>query len=447
MFEVRRTGLILGIIVAALVLLLPVDNLIRFSLSIFSLCIIWWLTEAIPIGVTGLIPLALAPLFGILRFDEIILNYFSGVVFLLLAGFILASAVSRWNIDKKIAYSLVSLARSDSHFLLLAIIASAAILSLIMPNTAAAALMVPVGLGIINSIRKMENGYKTVLLLIIAYSASIGGTALLIGTPPNLIAADYLRSEGFFIDFLTWSKMVLPFSIIFLLGLWVYSLLTSRAPRKVKVDLRKIKLTDEAWLTIFVILTVVFLWFTKQHISSFLGFRIEDAVIGLFGSFLLLFLPIHGRRLLHFDEVKIPWGILLMFGGGLALGNLLLASGTAEYLIQFLDFIPQNLPLLILITAIITTFTTEFISNTALAAALIPIVIPLYKSFGFDPFLGILTVAVCSSTAFMFPIATPPNAMVYKTHKITFSTMARYGFILNILAVLLWTAYVNLVLL
>src|SRR3989338_3569532 len=442
---VENKDLWIFIIVCSIIALvsLQIQLSIKLSLIILTLCILLWMSELIPIGITGLIPLILAPIFGLAKFEDIVGNYSSRIIFLLISGFILASSITKWGIDKKISYFIIRLLGRNPKVVILSLIITTALLSMIMPNTTAAALMIPVGLGILNSTRGESKEYKISLLLSIAYAASIGGIALLIGTPPNLIATDYLSKENINMSFFTWSKIMLPFSIIFIIILWLYITFKSKLPKNITLNYTRTKLKDGAKITIIVVLSAVILWFTKSFVFEKIGLFLDDVFIGLAASILLFVIRIKGEPLLKWEDANIPWDIILMFGGGLALGSILLSSGTAQWTVSALNFLPKNEFIFLIVTSMFIVFATELLSNTVLAATIMPVIIELYKTNGFSPLAGILTVAVCSTMAFMFPIGTPPNAIVFKSRIVSFKKMIEYGFVLNLLVVVLWVVYLK----
>ncbi|MBL7169658.1 MAG: DASS family sodium-coupled anion symporter [Candidatus Aenigmarchaeota archaeon] len=431
------------IILWSIILLTPTNLEIKLSLLVLSLCIILWTSEIIPMWITGLIPLILGPLLGLILFEEIVKNYFSGILLLFISGFIFSSAVSKWKIDKKIVFSIMSIFGKNARLTILGVIISTALLSTLMANTTTTALMLPIGLGILTAIKGEGKEYRTSLLLSIAYAASIGGTGILIGTTTNLIGAEYMMRENMEIGFLAWAKIVMPFTLTLLAVLWLYMSWRTKLPKKIVIDIKKIKLDSHAKLVIFVLLLTVLAWLLRPYVSEKTGFQLNDIMIGLLGSLSLFLIRYKNKPLLRIKDVKIPWNIILMVGGALALGNILLNVGMSDIFVQVMGFLPRNELVFLIATAVIANFSTELISNTALSATLIPVIVQLYKSAGFDPFLGILTVAVCSDMAFMLPIATPPNAIVYKSKYVNFRKMVSYGFLLNIIVIVLWVLYAS----
>jgi len=247
--------------------------------------------------------------------------------------------------------------------------------------------------------------------------------------------------EGIQMSFLGWMKHAVPFSLVLLIVLWLYLTWRSKLPKNVVVEVEKIGLGPEAKLVGLIITITVLLWVLRPLILERTGLRINDAMIGIFGSSLLFLVRSKKKPLLKFKEVRIPWGIIFMLGGGLAIGNILLASGASDLFVHGLNFLPRNELIFLVVIATIANLSTELISNTALSATFMPVVVLLYNSVGFDPFIGILTVAVCSDMAFMLPIATPPNAIVSKSKYVNFKEMIKHGFLLNVIVIVLWVLY------
>lgn len=436
-------SLFVGFFIFLLIAVSSIEAPAKYGLAILALCIILWLTEAIPKGITGLIPAVLVPLFGIMAFEEIIVNYMSRVVFLLLSSFIIASAISKWKLDKKITYSMLKLT-NDSRFVLLILILSTALISALIANTTSAAIMLPIGLSIVKFLPKnLKKKLGICILLSIAYAASIGGKLTLIGSTPNLLTAQFLSEEGIHISFADWSKLVAPFSFLMLIVLWMFMLFKFKLlkHRRIKVKIEKIPGEIGAKVTSLIIISAIIVWVTKLFIPLLQD--IDDVLIGLGAAILLIAIPIPGRKiLLGWGDIKIPWNILLMFGGGLALGHTLLVSGAAQYIVDLLPTFSNVFILVILLITTTSVFLTEFMSNTAYASTFIPIFLIFAKILGMNPFLLILTVGVCSSLAFMLPIGTPPNAIVYRIKEVRISDMVKTGVFMNIISILLWVLYV-----
>jgi len=436
-------SLIIGISIFLLLTVSPIQTPAKYGLAIMALCIILWLTDAVPKGITGLIPAVLVPLFGIMAFEEIIVNYMSRVVFLLLSGFIIASAIRKWKLDKKITYSMLKFT-NDSRFVLLILIVSTALISALIANTTSAAIMLPIGLSIVDTLpTNLKKKLGICILLSIAYAASIGGKLTLIGSTPNLLTAQFLSKEGIQLSFSDWSKFVAPFSFLMLFALWIFMLFKFKLLRReqIKVIIERIPEETGAKVTALIIISAMIVWVIKPFIP--LIQEIDDVLIGLGTAILLIIIPIPGRKiLLGWGDIKIPWNILLMFGGGLAVGHTLLVSGAAQYIVDLLPTFSNSFIVIILIVTTLSVFLTEFMSNTAFASTFIPIFLIFAKSLGMDPFLLVLTVGVCSSLAFMLPISTPPNAIVYRVKEVKISDMVKTGIFMNIISILLWCLYV-----
>jgi len=424
----KITWFLILVLLWTVIFLTSLNLQIKLSLLILSLCVILWTSELIPMWITGLIPLVSGPLLGLITLDQVTNNYFAPVIFLLLSGFIFSSAVSKWKIDKKIVYSMTKIFGKNARFTILGIILATAFLSLFMPNTT----------------RNVKKQFRTSLMLSIAYSASIGGTGVLIGTTTNLIGVEYMMRENIQIGFLSWSKMILPFTLILLVILWLYMTKRTKLPEKIVIDVENIKLSSQAKVVIAVLLLTVLAWIIRPFIPERFNLPINDIGIGVVSALSLFFISYKSKPILQIKDTKIPWGIVLMVGGALAVGNILLNTGISDLFVDAMSFLPRNKLVFLIVTAVIANFSTELLSNTALSATLIPIIIQLYRSVGFDPFLGILTVAVCSDMAFMLPIATPPNAIVSKSKSVNFRKMISHGFWLNLIVIVLWVLYASI---
>lgn len=438
-------SLLVSVLIFAIILISSIKTPVKYGLAILVLCILLWITEAIPKGITGLLPAVLVPLFGIMTFEDIIVSYMSRVVFLLLSGFIIASAISKWKLDKKMVYSMLKLTK-DSRFVLLVIILSTGLISTIIANTTAAALMLPVSILMINSCsEKLRKKFAVGVLLAVAYSASIGGMTTLIGTPSNLIIAQVLSREGINITFGNWLKTVAPFSFMSLIILWIILLfqydLFKREEIKIKIE--KISLDIGAKITIIIIVSAVIIWSVKSFIPMLQ--YIDDVVVGLIAAVLLIVIPIPGRKvLLGWKDLKIPWDILLMFGGGVALGSTLFVSGVAQYIVNIFPSFSTNLIQIIPAISIISNSLTEFMPSTAFTSTFAPIFLVMAKNIGVNPFFVILTVGICASMTFMLPIGTPPNMIVYKTKYFRVAEMIKTGIILKLILLFIWILYVFL---
>jgi sodium-dependent dicarboxylate transporter 2/3/5 len=264
----KVVSLLIGFFVFLLISISWIKAPAKYGLAILALCVILWLTGAIPKGVTGLIPAVLVPLFGIMSFEEVIVNYMSRVVVLLLSSFMIASAISKWKLDKKMTYSMLKLT-NDSRFILLILILSTALISALIANTTSAAIMIPIGLSIVDSLpTNFKKNFGVCILLSIAYAASIGGKMTLIGSTPNLITSQFLSLEGIYIGFSDWIKLVAPFSFLMLFTLWIFMLFKFNLLKRKQIKVKIGKIPEEMGLkvTALIIISAITIWMIKPFI-------------------------------------------------------------------------------------------------------------------------------------------------------------------------------------
>ena len=416
----------------------PPDEL-RWGLFIFVLAGALWMTQAIHLSVTALLIPALAALTGLMPLPQALAAFANPIIFLFLGGFALAAALKQQGLDKALAVSLVQLARGHSLRAVLYLFGATAFLSMWISNTAAVVIMLPLALGLINSNSALLTQDKAFILLGIAYSGSIGGIGTLIGSPPNAIAA---AQTG--IRFGEWLRFGIPM-VALLLPSMLGALYISLKPRiqghfpmtqtKVDWDFGKI-----ATVCIFALTALG--WIFAPYLGEPLGMVGQtDAVVAILA---ILLLTATGAIQWKEIEAQCEWGILLLFGGGLALSRIMDVSGGSSYLATLLVEHVAQMPVLALILLVVAfvVFMTELVSNTASAALLIPIFISLSTALGLDPRLLAIAIAISASCAFMLPVATPPNAIVYATNLVPQGVMMRTGFILNLLCIAVITVIV-----
>lgn len=425
---------------------------------------IWWITEAIPIAVTALLPLVLFPLTGGLGLSETSGSFGHKYVFLYMGGFIIAIAIEKWNLHRRIALNIINLIGSDVRKIILGFMVATAFLSMWISNTATSVLMLPIGLAIIKQLRDnpdtIEDENQTfgkALMLAIAYSASIGGLATLIGTPPNLVLAGVvLDTYGYEITFMQWFVFGLPISIVLLFICWKY--LTSYAFRfkqksfpggkqEIKRLLSKLgKITYEEKVVAFVFALTAFCWITRSFLLQRILPGLDDTIIAIFFAIVLFLIPAKKKReqLINWEEaVQMPWGIILLFGGGMALAKGFEDTGLANWIgsqMTSLSGLPTLVLILVLIAAV--NFLTEITSNLATTAMLLPVLAPMALTIDVHPFVLMVGAAVAASCAFMLPVATPPNAVVFGSGYLRIPDMVRKGFFMNIVSILVLTFFV-----
>ena len=472
MINKKNIGLFLGPIVFFIVKIFynPVD-LSEQGLSILASTLwvaIWWITEAVPIYVTALIPIILFPLSGGLELKQTTAAYGHKFVFLFVGGFILAIAIEKWKLHKRIALNIISLVGTKKSNIILGFMIATAFLSMWISNTATAVMILPVGLAIISQLKdnpktiKNENlVFGKTLMLAIAYSASIGGMATLIGTPPNLVLAGVIKtSYNIEINFLQWMSFGLPISILLLFICWKY--LTSIAYKfddqnfdsglnEINDQLKSLgKISYEEKSVMIVFIGTALAWITQSFIIKKYIPEIDDTIIAIIAAVILFILPNKegSHKLLSWDDaVKLPWGILLLFGGGMALAKGFDTSGLAIWIgsqMSFFNAIPL-LALLCLLVAMVN-FLTEITSNLATTAMLLPVLVALAETIGVNPYYLLVGATVAASCAFMLPVATPPNAVVFGSKILKIDDMIKKGFWMNLISIFILTAAVYWVL-
>jgi sodium-dependent dicarboxylate transporter 2/3/5 len=419
------------------------ENPPAITAAITLLCALWWVFEPIPIPFTSLIPLALFPVFGILTPAQVGMAFGSPLILLLMGGFMLSTAMADSGAHKRVALFMVNLFGGGSaRGLVMGFMSAAAILSMWISNTATTLMLLPVALAVLDH---TEKKMAVPLLLGIAYAASIGGLATPIGTPPNLIFMQVHQNEfGTTPNFLEWMSWGLPVVIIFipLAGLW----LTRGIRLKEAVEVPKTGAWHSSEKRVFIMFSLTALaWITRQAPfggwSEWLGVpQANDASVAMLSVVLMAVLPNgEGDRLLHWESVvKIPWGVLLLFAGGITIASAFVNSGLAEIIAGQLNGL-SNLPtwLLIVSLCLTVTFLTEITSNTATASLLMPLLAATAIATDINPMLLMVPAAMSASCAFMLPVATAPNAIVYGSHRIAVHDMVRAGLLLNLLGVLI----------
>ncbi|WP_223115394.1 SLC13 family permease [Luteimonas suaedae] len=463
----QRVGLGLGPLLFALVYLLPaltgLDDSPRAVLAVTLWVATWWITEAMPIPATSLMPIFLLPITGGADERTATMAYGNPIVFMYMGGFTIALAIQKWDLHKRIAMAILSMVGAGGQRITLGIILATAFLSMWISNAATALMMLPIGLALIEEIRREQlydeaslKRFAKGLLLSIAYAASIGGLATLIGSVPNAVfAAVSAQNLGRTVTFAEWFFFASPLTVLMLAVLYFYmTRLKFRVrPRQdigagfAREQLRRLgpmAFEEKAVLAVFG--AVGALWIGSGFLPAPL--RLSDTSISMIGAVSLFLLPARrGRgRLMGWPDMKsLPWGLLLLFGGGLSLAAAFESSGLTAWFGGLLGGL-QVLPFALIVVALaaIVLFMTEIMSNTAVSNMLIPVGIGLALGIGADPHTIMAVIALSASCAFMLPISTPPNAAVFSSDYITIDDMVRAGFWINIAAVILISAFVLL---
>ncbi|WP_457639002.1 SLC13 family permease [Persephonella sp.] len=467
----REIGLFLAPFLAVVVYLIPMelnrDAHIVFAIMVF--CLVFWLTEVIPLSMTALLGVTLAVIFGVVSVKEAFLSLGHPVILLFIGSFLIAQAMTKHGLDRRFALNLLSKdfflkspIRLIAGFSIIAFL-----LSMWVSNTATTAMLLPLVLGIIQMFKSKkipDTGRFTVFaLLSVAYSASIGGATTLIGTPTNLIGAGFLREAGYDIDFLKWFFLALPITLLSYIALLFYikfhirnfSFDKEKIKHIIKEEKKRLpKISIGERNTLFVFSLAAFLWILpglanmlgNEAVYKFLKSHLPEAVVALTAGVLLFLLPVKkGEGTLTASDLReLDWDTVLLFGGGLALGKLIIKTGLAEYIgKQVAGFIsPEAVVLFVFTLVIAMIFLTEISSNTATVITFAPILIGILTQLNVDLFYPIFGVIIAASFAFMLPIATPPNAIIYGSRHIPITSMIKVGFFMNIIGSVIITIFI-----
>jgi solute carrier family 13 (sodium-dependent dicarboxylate transporter), member 2/3/5 len=444
----------------------------------------WWLTEAVGIEATALLPIVTFPLLGIAPLNKVLPPYASDVIFLFMGGFIIGLAIERWGLDRRIAFCILRLVGARPDAIVGGFMAVTAFLSMWVSNTACAAMMVPIALSVVDLVLRTRTGaglqesggipqdripernFATGLLLCIAYAASIGGLATIIGSPPNGIAVRYIQQTfGKEVSFFEWLLVGGPFTLIFLPIAW---LLVTRVLFRADIgeitggrehfdeEYRKLgALAPGEKIVLAVFAVTAFLWICSPLLKSIAVAgvqplaRLSDTGIAMLAAMALFVIPVDrtkGIRAMDWDTaVKLPWGVLMLFGGGLTLATAVEANGVSAFIGNSSRGLAGLSPLLLLlaITAM-TVFLSELTSNTAQVATMVPVLAALSPALGMHPYVLIIACTLGASSAYMMPVGTPPNAIVFGTGLVRLPQMMKAGFWLNLAGILVITALVTL---
>lgn len=428
-----------------------------YMVGVATLMAIWWVSEVVPIPVTALTPIVIVPLLGIASIKEVTAPFANPTIYLFFGGFMLGMAMERWNLHKRIALNImlttgVKPSRQVAGFMI-----ATAFLSMWVSNTATSAMMLPIGLSVASMMSGSEENkakFAKMLLLAIAYSASIGGLATLIGTPPNALLAAFLN-ETYQIDigFAQWMMVGLPISLMMLIATWLWltkvsfkidDVESAEARYVLLGQLKDLGGITRGEKTIGIIFALTALaWIFRPILRDYIP-GLSDAGIAVAAAISLFIVPVDKDEriyVLTWDKAReIPWGVLMLFGGGLTLAALIKSTGLADWIADAMSIV-GGLPILLVVGFVVTIiiFLTELTSNTATAAGFLPLMGALGVSLGIDPILLAAPAALAASCAFMMPVATPPNAIVFGSGKLEIRDMIKAGFALNIIGIILVT--------
>ncbi|KGR77387.1 SLC13 family permease [Ureibacillus manganicus] len=470
--KAQLIGLILGPVLFALTLIFfNPEGLTPEAKGVLASTIwiaTWWITEAIPIPATSLLPLVLFPLTGSLDMKTAASSYGDETIFLFMGGFIIALAMEKWNLHRRIAMSIISAVGTNMDRIVLGFMIATGFLSMWISNSATAMMMIPIGLAIIKQVAdalKNEDSsidtspqnfaFGKALMLGIAYSASLGGIGTLIGTPPNtLLAGAISKMYDIELSFAGWMLFGVPFAWVFIFITWFY-LVKIAYPSKLKtlpggrqvIDREKAKLgsaSTEEKLVFAVFILAAFAWITRSFFLSKFIPGLSDGLIAVLFAVILFIIPSvnrKGDRLMDWNTaVKLPWGILLLFGGGLAIAAGFVSTGLSVWVgSQLMGLEGVSVLVMIFLVAALVLALTEVTSNTATASMMYPIMASLAVALGIHPYALMIAAGVAASCAFMLPVATPPNAAVFGSGYLKITDMMRAGFALNVFGIILIT--------
>ena len=488
-----------GLIVAGLVWLLlggseGLSPDARAVAAIGTLMAIWWMSEAIPLSATSLLPIVLSPMLTERTVNAATAPYASSIVFLFLGGFLIAIAMEKWNLHRRVALLTLRRVGVQPKRIVLGMMLATGFLSMWVSNTATTLMMLPIGLSILtlviersrtsgggDAVEQLAAGtrisdavedenikrFGICLVLAIAWSATIGGLGTLLGSPPNAIVAGYVSDElGRKIGFLEWMMIGLPLSLVFVLIAWflmtnvLFRFHLDEVPGGRRMSDEQIAelgpVSQGERMVMIVFGAAAFLWVVPGLLTSLTGMDLgllgdlNDTAVAIAAGIALFILPGRGRTTMVLNwkdaEDGLPWGVLLLFGGGLSLAGAVAASGLDQWFGQQVQGLGA-LPPILLIAAVTTLilFLTEVTSNTATAATFIPILGGVAMGIGADPMALLIPAAFAATCAFMLPVGTPPNAIVFGTGAVTIGQMARGGVVLNVVGIFLITAFIYLV--
>ncbi len=427
---------------------------------------IWWMTEAIPVPVTSFLPMILYPLTNAVPLRVIAPSYANPIIYIFVGGFILALAMQKWELHKRIALSIISITGTNMRQIILGFILASAFLSMWISNTATTVMMLPIALSIISQIKEFARassltqknieGFGKALILAIAYSSSIGGIATLVGTPTNLIFSDAIeRFYGIVMPFDQWIGIGLPISLVILFCCWLvltylaFSLSTEQVEGStdiIKGELKKLgKMSyEEKWvLTIF--LLVAMAWITRRYLIAPFFPSFNDTIIAMIGAVSLFLIPSKktGSQIMDWQSaLKLPWGVILLFGGAFAVAQSFESSKLTSWIgaqLGGLSDIPFWVVLLIIVAVV--NFLTEITQNIATCTLMMPILAALSGVLDVHPYGLMVAACIGSSCAFMLPVATAPNAVAFGSGYLQMKDMLRAGFLLNVVSIIVITIF------
>ncbi len=456
--------IVLGVALSVMLFLIdPLQSEAKAAevLAIAFLVVFLWITEAIPMAATALLPLVLFPLLNIMPVKEVAKSYGDPIIFLFMGGFFLGLAIEKWNLHKRIALNIVRLSGTNGNSIILGFIIATGGISMWLSNTATTMMLFPIATSVIlvmkeNHTHGNQQNFSIALMLVIAYASHLGGIATIIGTPPNVAYVGFIKDKlHHSIDFFDWMKLCMPLSIALLLMLYM---LTTRflypnemeeseaTATYIKVEINKLgKMSRTEWRVLLIFLLTAFLWTTQAIWNKLFQLKLDDTIIALIGALLLFATPSGVKKegeqsfesiLVWRDTKKMAWGILILFGGGLALAKGLEETGLIQLLGDILAQIaPGNLFLLMLLITTLSVFISEVMSNVAQVIIFSPVVTSLAVSLNINPLLLGIPMCLGASCAGMLPMGTPPNAIAFSSGQIALKDMLKTGFLMNVISI------------
>lgn len=464
-----QLGLLAGIVLFFVALLanpFQVDAKAAQVLAIAALMITWWVTEALPMPVVALLPLVLFPLLNIASIKEVSSSYADSVIFLFMGGFLIGLAIEKWGLHKRIALSIVNITGTSGNRIVLGFILATGLLSMWLSNTATTMMMYPIAASVITVIKANHKGSAKLdnlaigIMLAIAYASNFGGIATIVGTPPNVAFAGYIREKyDYTIQFSDWMFLCAPlalllmFTLYFVMTKWLYpnQLKADVETRSViKSEIKALGPISRAEVRVLIVFScTAMLWITKDIINTLKVIKLDDTMIAMAGALALFICPSgsqndgESKKILEWpDTSKMAWGILMLFGGGIALASALEKAGLIKQLGEWIAGFSGNGGLvLVFMIAIVSLFISEVMSNIAQVIVFAPVIGGIADALHINPIMLGLPMALGASCASMMPMGTPPNAIVFASGYVKFGQMVKAGFVMNIIAVILITAF------
>jgi len=457
--------LLLGVVLALLAYVLNPFSLepdACKAVSVAVLMVVWWVSEALPMPAVALVPLVLLPLLKITSIEEVAKAYSNPVIFLFMGGFMIGLAIEKWNLHKRIALQIVRRTGTSGNRIILGFIIATSFLSMWLSNTATTMMMFPIALSVIAVMKEHEPegkgmmNFSIVLMLVIAYASNIGGMATVIGTPPNVAFIAYISKKyNYTIQFIDWMLICLPLVVLLLVALYLVLVKgmfpnhiqkSSNTDAYIREEVKQLgPISGAEKRVLFVFAATALLWITKDLINTIGWLRLDDNMIAIAGALALFIIPsgrLHKDRSSHLlvwnDTSRMAWGILLLFGGGIALASSLEKTGVMEQIGTWLaSFSPLGAFGLVLMVVVISIFLSELMSNVAQVIVLAPVLAAMADALHLDPLMLGLPMTLAASAASMLPMGTPPNAIVFGSGILKLKDMIRAGFVMNLVSILL----------